>query len=75
MGGFNCPDIFWRSKTAKHKQCRRGSWKALMTTVLSQVVKDPTRNAGLPNLRPTNREGLVGHAPLGAAMAAVTTRL
>lgn len=32
---------------------------------LSHIVEDPIRNAGLPDLILTNREGLVGHVMVG----------
>lgn len=74
LGCFTYSDIFWRNKTAKHKQCRR-FLESINDNFLSQVVEDPIRNAGLPDLILTNREGLVGPVMVGAALAAVTLRL
>ncbi|KAK4806205.1 hypothetical protein QYF61_001128 [Mycteria americana] len=67
MGDFNLPDVCWKYNTAERKQSRR-FLERVADNLLTQLVREPTREGAPLDLLFTNREGLVSHVMVGGRL-------
>jgi len=64
MGDFNLPDVYWKYNTAERKQSKK-FLECMEDNLLTQLVREPTREGALLDLLFMNREGLVGDVMVG----------